>query len=140
MLPLGQRVGKFSAVAEHGPLTRRQKFGMVVGMAAKRIATLREMGVSAANAKALDRMMTEARSARDVDATLDFANKVLDGHGVEAIRGMWHDRYYQDIVALYVNMGDAYNFTVIYDAVDGKFIVKDYGDFVERKSEEYEIM
>lgn len=74
-----------------------------------------------------------------IDDILNVANSLFDGHGIEAIRGMWHDRYYQDIVALYVNMGDTYNTTLLFDAVKTKFHVTSWGDFVEAKTKSYEI-
>lgn len=54
-------------------------------------------------------------------------NEILEGHGVEAIFSegeMWPDMEY-------VNMGDAYNATVVYDYIDGKFIVTTWGDWIE---------
>lgn len=114
-------------------------------MAAKRIQDIRKIftggndRVSAEDAKILDRMMTQARSTDDVDRVLEFANKALAGYGIVAIEGMWHDRYYQDIVALNVNMGDSYATTILYDAVKGKFHVMSWGDFVEKKSRAYKI-
>lgn len=74
-----------------------------------------------------------------IDDILNVANSLFDGHGIEAIRGMRHDRYYQDIVALYVNMGDTYNTTLLFDAVKTKFHVTSWGDFVEVKTKSYEI-
>lgn len=74
-----------------------------------------------------------------VDAALVAVNSMIGGYGVEAIRGRWHDRYYQDIVGLYVNTGDTYNVTLVYDTVEDEFIITTMGDFVEETTEEYEI-
>ena len=68
---------------------------------------------------------------KKVDDILDMANDLLDGHGVEAIRGDYHvDNYYGDIVALYVNMGDPYVPTLLYNTERGSFYVGGYGDWV----------
>ena len=74
-----------------------------------------------------------------IDDALDFANAMLGGHGVEAVRGRWHDRYYMDIVGLYVNMGETYDTTILFDTVQGKFKLMSLGDWVESKDEEYGI-
>lgn len=55
-------------------------------------------------------------------------NEILGGYGVEAI---FRDggRISPDME--YVNMGDPYNATVVYDYIDGKFIVTAWGDWIE---------
>ena len=67
------------------------------------------------------------------DVMLEIANLILNGHGVEAIRveGTYVDSHYLDIVALYVNMGDTYDATVLYDTREEKFLVTSWGDFCE---------
>jgi hypothetical protein len=72
-----------------------------------------------------------------VDAVLDEVNRVVGGHGVEAIRSStrWDNSYYMDIVALYVNLGDPYVTTVVYDVERDRFYVTDYGEWVERRGE-----
>lgn len=75
-----------------------------------------------------------------IDIAMDFANGVLDGHGIEAIRGdVTVDRYYFDIVALYVNMGDTYDTTLIYETATNRFLITDYGTWVEYNERRYEI-
>jgi len=59
--------------------------------------------------------------------------------GVEAIRGEWHDRYYGNIVALYINTGDTYSCTLLYDCVKERFHVMDWGTFVETAPKYYGI-
>jgi hypothetical protein len=58
-------------------------------------------------------------------------NAILEGHGVEAIRGNWVSHFYQDIQAAYVNMGDTYTATVLLDHETGRFIVTDCGTWIE---------
>jgi len=77
---------------------------------------------------------------KKVDDILDMANDLLDGHGIEAIRGDYHvNNYYYDIVGLYVNMGDPYIPTLLYDTDRGKFYVGGYGDWVEANTKRYGI-
>ena len=66
-------------------------------------------------------------------AALDLVNKVIRGFGVEAVRGEGYevDRYYYDCIALYVNTGDTYNVTVLYDTERNKFYVTSWGEWYE---------
>jgi hypothetical protein len=93
-------------------------------------------GVTPAQAMALHRRMTEVErqggSHNDIDAILDDVNDAIRANGIESITGDWHDRYYQNIVALYVNMGDTYDTTILYDATRNRFYATSWGDWVER--------
>jgi len=60
-------------------------------------------------------------------------NVVMGGHGCEAIRAS-NGRcgaYYGDIVAGYVNMGDTYDVTLLFDYGRGAVYVTSWGDWVE---------
>jgi len=61
------------------------------------------------------------------DEAMQLANNRLMGYGVETING-GEDR---EAVAYYVNMGDPYVYTVIYDIPANKFYVTGYVDWVE---------
>ena len=109
----------------------------------QRVQALLEMGkregVTLTQATALHRRMTEIErqggSHNDIDAILDDVNDALRAHGIESIEGTWHDRYYQNIVALYVNMGDTYNGTILYDTTKNRFYATSWGDWVERNGD-----
>lgn len=107
-------------------------------LARSKNATPESAKLIAALLKVADESYGSAKHAA-VDAALDAANKALGMHGVEAIQGKWHDRYYQDIVALYLNSGHTYNTTIVYDTVKEKFSIESWGGFVEAMSEKYEI-
>ena len=64
-------------------------------------------------------------------------NKILDGHGVESIRSHAASApYYVDIAALYVNMGDSYATTVVYETNENRWHwPTTLGDFVEQHGE-----
>jgi hypothetical protein len=68
----------------------------------------------------------------DPDDVLKIANKILDGHGIEPVRaeGVW-DRYYGDVIALYVNMGDTYESTLVYDVDKNRWWITSWGDWLE---------
>lgn len=82
--------------------------------------------------------LSRVADANGVDRALAEADQILEGHGVEAIRGNVlrggerHDtRYYGDILALHVNMGDTYVPTIIYDVGTDRFYAMSWGDWVE---------
>lgn len=68
------------------------------------------------------------------DVKLSALNELLEMHGVEAIReeGAW-DNYYGDCVAEYLNTGDTYAPTIVFDNRAGKYLLTSYGDFVENQ-------
>jgi len=75
-----------------------------------------------------------------VSERIEAINKCLNGYGVEVIRSSenWH-HYYGDIVAEYVNMGDAYAPTVLYDIHKGRFIVTTWEDWFEKNEKKYSL-
>lgn len=91
-------------------------------------------------AKELALAADSANSPKEVDAVLELANKLIDGSGVEAVNpeNAWVSHYYQNIVALYVNTGDTYSTTLLYDTEEGIFMVTSWGDFLEAWELEHE--
>jgi hypothetical protein len=80
------------------------------------------------------------KNENDPDVTLQLADKLMNANGIEAIRGDYHvDNYYYDIVALYVNTGDTYNGTLLYETEKDRFLVTSYGDWVEANERRYRI-
>jgi hypothetical protein len=57
---------------------------------------------------------------------LQAADKMMNGHGVERISGVGGG-------LMYVNMGDTYDTTLIYDYKTNRFVVSSWGDIVERQ-------
>jgi len=72
-------------------------------------------------------------TSKDIDRVLFAVNKAIDGFGVEAINSedAWSS-YYGNAVALYVNTGDTYSSSVVYDINKHQLYVTDYGEWVER--------
>ncbi|NBT35503.1 MAG: hypothetical protein EBT03_08185 [Betaproteobacteria bacterium] len=112
-------------------------------MATPSIKSLRDgLGIDAIKAKILKAKLEKADygTVQDVDRALEFANGAMEAYGVEAVRGDIPRRSpYADIVLLYVNTGDTYNTTLVYDTHKDKFLVASVGDWVERHGEEYEV-
>jgi hypothetical protein len=71
--------------------------------------------------------------------SLEKASSMIGGFGVEAISGKDVNRYWMDTVALYINTGDTYNPTILFDTVARKFGITSVGDFVEVMGDEYGI-
>lgn len=91
-------------------------------------------------AQKLAETLEAAVETKDVDEAMEFANEALDGHGVEAIAGDDYqvDKYWMDTVLLYVNLGDTYDTTILYDTENAEFSVGSWGDFMEAWEEEGE--
>lgn len=81
--------------------------------------------------------MKDAMSHKEVDTALDLANTLLTGHGVESIRDDEWERYYLDIGLLYVNMGDPYRTTILYDTRSQRFSIGAWGVVVERQEKRF---
>ena len=78
---------------------------------------------------------------KKADELLNQIDRAIDGHGIEAIRGEeLRGGWFQDIVALYVNTGDTYNATVVYDAIADRWHVTTMGDWVEKNQRRYKII
>ncbi len=73
-----------------------------------------------------------------INDRIDEINNLLKGYGTEALTGNWQNGYWCNIVAVYVNMGDTYNATVIH-VRDKGLIVCSYGDFIEKYGKKYGI-
>lgn len=72
------------------------------------------------------------RQRIDIDLVMAAFNKITGGRGVEAL----HDRnsyrrFWEDVVLLYVNLGDPYEKTILYDVDDGKLLRRSWGNWME---------
>jgi hypothetical protein len=68
-----------------------------------------------------------------VDEIMEILNDRMGGFGIEALRGKENDKYLGDVIALYIDMGDTYARTVIYDTQEKEFHLKSWGDFMESR-------
>ncbi len=85
------------------------------------------------------KMMKAANTGSEVEAALSYLNKMIGGHGVEAVNGNGPGGYWMDSVLHYVNMGDTYRPTICYDTNANEFFVGSWGDWVEQHGEEYKV-
>lgn len=100
------------------------------------------LGLEAPEAKELARALKEAAGSPEaVDAVLDKTSTRLDGFGVEVVNGDYQvDRYYFSIVLLYINRGDTYDDTLLYETDTEKFYVGSWGDWAEAKGARYRVL
>ena len=74
---------------------------------------------------------------RTIDDALDTVNTLIGGYGVEAIRDDEWTTYYLDIGLLYVNAGDPYITTIVYDTRKQNFYCTSWGDVVEKQEKRF---
>jgi len=73
-----------------------------------------------------------------VDCALNLAGEVLNAidpcssFGTEVIRGEDIGGYWGDVRAVYLNTGDTYNATLVYDRATNNVCVTTMGDYVEK--------
>ncbi len=89
-------------------------------------------------ADALEAAFAEDADEDAVDDAMETADEILDGHGVEGVRGegAFIDKYWRDTILLYVNLGDTYDTTICYDTEEEEFFIGSWGDFYEKWSNE----
>jgi hypothetical protein len=73
-----------------------------------------------------------------INEQLEALNELINGFGVEAIRidDYHYNNYWCDCIGLYVNLGDTYTLTIIYNVIDNQFEFTSWGDFYESKEQE----
>jgi len=62
---------------------------------------------------------------------LDLFNELVKGFGVESIE------LDGETIGYYVNRGDSYDETIIWDESNGEFIISSWGDFLEESEQSY---
>ena len=92
------------------------------------------------DARRLLDLVDKVNSDRDVEHVMEIANEMLDGHGVEALNDerAHRDSFWQDAIASYVNLGDPYVTTILYDTENSTFLIGNWGDFLEKWESELE--
>jgi len=94
---------------------------------------INKLGICRKDALKLKSKMKNARTYSEIDATLDMANQMMNGHGVESIdRPDYIDGYYYYTSILYVNMGDTYSTTLMYLTDRSCFEIGNWGSYVEK--------
>ena len=87
----------------------------------------------------VDRMIDS--SDFSTDDVLEIVNALTNNHGVVSLtgEGVWINHFYGNIIALYVNTGETYDMTLVYDTENNEFLLTSWGDFFEGwEAEQYE--
>jgi len=98
------------------------------GPSAQRMA--KDLNIDGKYAWEIKRLMDKS----DADKTMEHANYVMMAFGVEPV----HDenaqvnQYWQNTIALYVNRGDTYDTTLLYDTDKDRFYITSWGDWYEK--------
>ena len=84
------------------------------------------------------RKIRQVARRHGINAAMELANEILQGSGVECIWGYADPNSIREAPDIeYVNMGDPYAPTVIYDRVTGRFLWGEcWGNIVERRGYE----
>lgn len=77
---------------------------------------------------------TQNLEGRAVSTVLDELNKQFGGYGVEVVNDYQFRKYYGDIALEYINMGDSYTATIIYDVDKEEFVYDTLGDYIENNN------
>ena len=93
----------------------------------------KDFGLDDKEMKTILSIIKSAKNDRAVDAALVKIDKMIDGtFGTESIRGSaFFDRFWQDTIAIYLNTGDTYNTTLLYNVVSETWMITSMGDFVD---------
>lgn len=93
---------------------------------------MKRLGITRSKAFDIKYCMTHVSTNDSISNAMNEINKILDGYGVESIRvNDTHSYYWQDIGLLYVNFGDTYDQTILYDVDKNRFEALSWGDWVE---------
>jgi tetrahydromethanopterin S-methyltransferase subunit G len=84
-------------------------------------------------------LMKDADNYDEIDEALNDINEILKCYGVESIQDNDFYGYYCDIGILYVNTGETYDFTVLYDTRQERFLITSWGNIVESDEERFNV-
>lgn len=103
------------------------------------VKTIQEgLGVDSQVARGVRRVLEDYSDGLTCNATaaLSRVDDLIGGHGVEYLRSRT-DTFREARGVEYVNMGDPYRATVMFDLESERFIIGCWGDVVERDSRRF---
>ena len=74
-----------------------------------------------------------------IQEKLTVLNELIDGHGVEPIQvseELYQDSYYGNCIGEYINLGDTYITTIVFNTIEREWLVTSWGDYFESKESE----
>lgn len=81
--------------------------------------------------KKVDDLNSKKLTGKEVDSALEMFNVWLEGYGIEVERDHDFRPYWGETKLLYVNMGDSYVKTIIYNVDEEEFYYTSLGDYLE---------
>jgi hypothetical protein len=100
---------------------------------------IKDQGIKLDQFKSVQHLRKQCYNPPDrITEQMEVLNELIDGFGIESIRieDYWHSNYWQDVIGVYVNLGDTYILTIIYNVIDNQFEFTSWGDFYESKEQE----
>ena len=74
-----------------------------------------------------------------IQEKLTVLNELIDGHGIEPIQvseELYQDSYYGNCIGEYINLGDTYITTIVFNTIEREWLVTSWGDYFESKESE----
>lgn len=99
-----------------------------------------DLNISRHVAQKIYQTLRETRNERDVDNILNKVFSLWDEnslaivpYGLESVRceNCWRSEYWTDIVAVYINTGNTYTPTILYNVPEKSYEITSWGDFFE---------
>mgnify|MGYP001079359508 CR=1 FL=1 len=84
--------------------------------------------------ESVNRLRSQCFNPPDIlNEKMEALNELIDGFGIESSRmeGYYKNHYWSDCIGLYVNQGESYAITIIYDIVNDRFEFTSWGDWIE---------
>jgi len=100
---------------------------------------IKDQGIKLDQFKSVQHLRKQCYNPPDrITEQMEALNELIDGFGIESIRieDYWHSNYWQDVIGVYVNLGDTYILTIIYNVIDEQFEFTSWGDYYESKEKE----
>ena len=100
---------------------------------------IKDQGIKLDQFKSVQHLRKQCYNPPDrITEQMEVLNELIDGFGIESIRieDYWYNNYWQDVIGVYVNLGDTYILTIIYNVIDEQFEFTCWGDYYESKEKE----
>lgn len=126
-------------ISNHTNVELERAWGIDRATTLKIKEVIKDQGIKLDQFKSVQHLRKQCYNPPDrVTEQMEALNELIDGFGIESIRieDYWHSNYWQDVIGVYVNLGDTYILTIIYNVIDNQFEFTSWGDFYESKEQE----
>ena len=126
-------------ISNHTNVELERAWGIDRATTLKIKEVIKDQGIKLDQFKSVQHLRKQCYNPPDrVTEQMEALNELIDGFGIESIRieDYWHSNYWQDVIGVYVNLGDTYILTIIYNVIDEQFEFTSWGDYYESKEKE----